>query len=148
VAALRDGIIDAIATDHAPHTFSDKMVPFEEATVGLSVLETAFGSLMGLVHAGDLDLPTLIHRLSMAPALVLGKRFAELATLKPGTPADLVLIDPDIQWIVDTKTFASKGLNTPLDGETLKGRVVLTMAQGQVAYDALDTSAPAKGARA
>ena len=136
--ALREGVIDAVATDHAPHTFSDKAVPFEEATVGISVLETAFGSLMRLVHAGALDLPTLVHRLTAGAAAVLGPRFAELATLKPGTPADLVLLDPEMEWTVDTGKFASKGVNTPLDGVTLKGRVVLTIAAGQVAYDGMN----------
>ena len=137
VEALRTGVIDAIATDHAPHTFSDKAVPFEEATVGISVLETAFGSLMGLVHAGLLDLPTLVHRLTVAPAAVLGARFADLAMLKPGTPADLVLFDPNGVWAVESKAFASKGVNTPLDGVTLKGRVMLTMSGGQIVHDEL-----------
>jgi dihydroorotase len=135
VEALRDGTIDAIATDHAPHTFGDKAVPFDEAAVGISVLETAFGSLMGLVHQGAIDLPTLVHRLTVGPASVLGERYEELATLREGTPADLVLFDPDEEWVVDSSTFLSKGKNTPLDGETLKGRVKLTIAQGQIAYD-------------
>ncbi len=143
--ALREGIIDAVATDHAPHTFSDKAVPFEEATVGISVLETAFGSLMRLVHAGALDLPTLVHRLTAGAVAVLGPRFSELATLKPGTPADLVLLDPEMEWTVDTGKFASKGVNTPLDGVTLKGRVVLTIAGGQVAYDGMNAETARTG---
>ena len=137
VAALRDGTIDAVATDHAPHTSVDKEVPFEEAAVGLSVLETALGSLMSLVRGGALDLPSLVHRLTAGPARVLGPRFRELATLAPGSPADLVLFDPDEAWTVDAGSFASKGHNTPLDGATLIGRVKLTMASGQVAYDGL-----------
>ena len=84
VAALREGVIDAVATDHAPHAFADKMTPFEEATVGISVLETAFGALMRLVHEGALDLPTLVHRLTAAPAAVLGPGFEGLGTLRPG----------------------------------------------------------------
>jgi dihydroorotase len=135
VEALRDGTIDAIATDHAPHTFGDKAVPFDEAAVGISVLETAFGSLMGLVHQGAIDLATLVHRLTVGPASVLGERYEELSTLREGSPGDLVLFDPDEEWVVDPSTFLSKGKNTPLDGETLKGRVKLTVAQGQVAYD-------------
>jgi dihydroorotase len=135
VEALRDGTINAIATDHAPHTFGDKAVPFDEAAVGISVLETAFGSLMGLVHQGLIDLPTLVHRLTAGPASVLGERYEELSTLRKGSPADLVLFDPDEEWVVDPSTFLSKGKNTPLDGETLKGRVKLTIAQGQIAYD-------------
>ena len=137
IDALRDGTIDAIATDHAPHTFGDKATPFDEAANGISVLETAFGSLMGLVHAGELDLPTLAHRMAAGPASVLGERFAELATLAEGTPADLVLFDPDEEWVVDAASFASKGKNTPLDGQTLKGRVKMTIAGGEIAYDGL-----------
>ena len=143
VAALRDGVIDAIATDHAPHTFSDKTVPFDEAAVGISVLETAFGSCMGLVHAGALDLPTLVHRLTAGPASVLGERYAELATLREGTPADVVLFAPDEAWVVDASAFASKGRNTPLDGDTLKGRVALVIAGDQIAYDGIGLGAEA-----
>lgn len=137
VAALRDGTIDAIATDHAPHTFGDKAVPFDEAPNGISILDTAFGMLMGLVHAGEIDLPTMIHRLTVGPASVLGERFAELTTLAEGTPADIVLLAPDEEWQVDASTFASKGKNTPLDGDTLRGRVKLTIAGGEIAYDGL-----------
>ena len=137
VAALRDGTIDAIATDHAPHTFGDKAVPFDEAAVGISVLDTAFASLMGLVHHGELDLATLIARLTIGPAAVLGDRFQELATLAEGTPADIVLFDPDEEWIVDAAQLFSKGKNTPLIGATLQGRVKLTIAAGEVAYDGL-----------
>ena len=137
VAGLADGTVDAVATDHAPHTFGDKEVPFEEAAVGLSVLETAFGSLMGLVHDGALDLPTLIHRLTVGPAGVLGERYAPLATLREGTPADVGLFDPGESWTVDAASFASKGKNTPLDGETLTGRVKLTVAGGEIAFDGL-----------
>jgi dihydroorotase len=142
--ALRDGVIDAIATDHAPHTVLDKSVPMEEAAFGISVLETAFGSLIGLVHEGLLDLPTLVHRLTVGPAAILGERYAEYATLKVGTPADIVLFDPEATWTVDTREFVSKGTNTPLDGVTLKGRVVLTMAGGQIAYDGITTTEAAK----
>ena len=137
VEALRDGTIDAVATDHAPHTFADKAVPFEEATVGISVLDTALGSLMGLVHGGSLDLPALVYRLTVGPVTVLGPRYDELATLAEGTPADLVLFDPNEEWLVDPARFASKGKNTPLDGVTLRGRVKLTVAGGEVAFDGM-----------
>ena len=135
VAALADGTVDAVATDHAPHTFGDKEVPFDEAAVGLSVLETALGSLMGLVHGGALELPVLVHRLTAGPAGVLGERHAPLATLREGTPADVVLFDPAESWTVEAASFASKGKNTPLDGETLTGRVKLTVAGGEIAFD-------------
>jgi len=137
VAALADGTIDAIATDHAPHTYSDKAVPFDEAANGISVLETALGSLMRLVHDGSLDLPTLVHRLTAGPASILGHRFTELATLTEGSTADLVLFNPDEEWQVDASAFASKGKNTPLDGDTMKGRVKLTIANGKVVFDGL-----------
>jgi dihydroorotase len=137
IEALRDGTIDAIATDHAPHTFGDKAAPFDEAPNGISVLDTAFGMLMGLVHTGELELPTLVHRLTAGPVSVLGDRFAELATLAEGTSADLVLLDLDEEWKVDSKNFASKGRNTPLEGDTLRGRVKLTIAGGKIAYDGL-----------
>ena len=145
--ALRDGTIDCIATDHAPHTFADKAVPFDEAAVGISVLETALASLMGLVHAGSLDLSTLVQRMTTAPAIVLGGSHAALGTLREGSCADVVLFDPDEEWAVDPSTFASKGRNTPLSGERLKGRVKLTIAQGQVVFapkgDAADEGAEA-----
>ena len=136
IDALRDGTIDCIATDHAPHTFADKTVPFDEAMVGISVLETALGSLMGLVHAGSLSLPTLVHRLTVAPAMVFGGALAALGSLAVGAPADIVLFDPDEEWAVDPAAFASKGRNTPLAGDRLKGRVTLTVAQGIIAFDA------------
>ena len=137
IEGLRDGTIDVIATDHAPHTFGDKAVPFDEAAVGISVLETAFASLMGLVHAGAIDLPTLVARLTAGPVGVLGERFIGLATLEEGTPADVTLFDPDESWVVDPATFASKGKNTPLAGAALRGRVKLTIADGQIAYDGI-----------
>ncbi len=134
VEGLRDGTLDAVATDHAPHTFGDKAVPFDEAAVGISGLETAFGSLMSLVHSGELDLPTLIARLTVGPASVLGGRFAGLASLAPGSPADVVLFDPNERWTVDAAKFASKGKNTPLDGATLRGKVKVAIAGGEIAF--------------
>lgn len=133
-AGLRDGTLDAVATDHAPHTFGDKAVPFDEAAVGVSGLETAFGSLMGLVHDGAIDLPTLVARLTVGPASVLGERFAGLASLAVGSPADVVLFDPNERWEVDASRFASKGKNTPLDGVTLRGKVKTTIAGGEIAF--------------
>ena len=134
IEGLRDGTLDAVATDHAPHTFGDKAVPFDEAAVGVSGLETAFGSLMGLVHDGAIDLSTLVARLTVGPASVLGERFAGLASLAVGSPADVVLFDPDERWEVDASRFASKGKNTPLDGVTLRGKVKTTIAGGEIAF--------------
>ena len=132
--ALAEGVIDCIATDHAPHDLTSKQGTYQEASFGISVLETALGSALQLVHRGDLTLADLVERLTVGPARVLGPAFASLATLKPGTPADIVLFNPAREWVVDTAKFASKGVNTPLQGTTLKGKVVATLVQGQVVF--------------
>ena len=128
---LRDGIIDFVATDHAPHSEVDKQCTFQEAALGISVLETALGSLMSLVHAGDIGLPRLVEAMTAAPARFLG---SELGSLKEGAPADITIFDPHAEWVVDASQFASKGKNTPLDGATLKGRVMATIVGGEVRY--------------
>jgi dihydroorotase len=133
VDGIADGTIDLIATDHAPHSPVDKFCTLEDAANGISNLETALGSLMSLVHAGDAQLPTLIEKLTAAPARFLGM---ELGTLKVGAAADITVFDPQEEWVVDPAAFASKGRNTPLDGATLKGRVVATIVGGEVKYDA------------
>lgn len=131
VEALVDGTIDMIATDHAPHGSVEKLTTLDEAAFGISVLETALGSLMSLVHGGALTLPALIERLTAAPARFLD---ADLGTLNPGSPADVTIFDPDAEWTVDASRFASKGKNTPLDGTKLRGRVTATLAEGRVVY--------------
>ena len=136
VQALKDGTIDVIATDHAPHNRVHKLCTFEEAASGLSVLETALGSLMSLVHAGDISMPLLLEKLTVAPARFLGRLGAELGTLRDGAPADITIFDPEAEWVVDTGKFASKGKNTPLDGATLKGQVVATIVGGEVVFSA------------
>lgn len=135
IQGLREGTIDAIATDHAPHTFSDKAVPFDQASVGISVLETAFGSLMTLVNAGLIDLPSLLHRLTVGPGSILGEKYKTIANLQTGSFADVVLIDVQEKWKVDTKNFYSKGKNTPLESSELCGKVKLTIANGQIAFE-------------
>jgi dihydroorotase len=129
--ALREGLIDAVATDHAPHSMVDKLVEFSRAAPGMSNLETALGSLMGLVHSGEIDLVSLVARLTSGPAGILGK---ELGSLKVGWPADVVLFDPDREWTVDARQFASKGKNTPLGGEKLKGKVMATLVGGKPVF--------------
>ncbi len=133
LAGLLDGTIDAVATDHAPHTAVDKDCEYGEAAFGISGFETALASLLALVHAGKLPLPVLIAALTERPA-----RAWNLAagTLRVGAPADLVVFDPDERWTVDPARFASKGRNTPLAGVTLRGRVRLTLLGGEVVYDA------------
>ncbi|MCH8207184.1 MAG: amidohydrolase family protein, partial [Chloroflexi bacterium] len=134
VQALREGVIDVIATDHAPHSRVEKLTTLDEADFGISVLETALGSCLSLFHAGEIGLPLLIEKMTAAPARFLGRE--ELGTLREGAAADITIFDPDTEWTVDAGSFASKGKNTPLDGATLKGRVVATIVSGEVVYEA------------
>ena len=132
IGALRDGVIDVIATDHAPHSPSEKGPCYESAANGINVLETAFGSLHSLVEEGALALPILIERLTSGPAKILGRK---LGSLRRGWPADVVLIDPKSEWVVEPGEFASLSRNTPLAGVRLRGRVVTTIFMGQVVHD-------------
>jgi dihydroorotase len=128
---LKDGTIDVIATDHAPHSENDKLCEFAAAAYGISGLETALGSLMSLVNAGKLELDVLIAKLTTAPAKILDKEFGTLAV---GAPGDVVIFDPGADWKVDASKFASKGKNTPLNGEMLKGKVMMTIYGGEIVY--------------
>ena len=137
VAGLADGTIDCIATDHAPHAVIEKLCEFDEAAFGISGLETAFGLCMRLVDEGRIELPTLIERLTVGPvrALGLARHVPGIGTLAVSAPADIVLLDPSAEWVVDPERFASKGKNTPLGGATLKGAVVATIAGGRIVHE-------------
>jgi len=130
--ALNDSVIDIVATDHAPHTKAEKDVDFRKAAFGISGLETALGSLAGLILKSELSLNNLIAALTVGPARVLG--YAKLGTLEVGAPADICLFDLHKEWLVDTEKFASKGKNTPLNGQTLKGKVMATIYMGNPVY--------------
>jgi len=130
---LKDGVIDAIATDHAPHTLADKNCELELAAFGISGFETAFGCLMGLVHQGKINLTQLISKLTYEPAKVIGRN-VELGTLKTGSPANITILDPNQEWIVESRNFASKGKNTPYDGCEFKGKVMATIANGRIVH--------------
>jgi len=134
IQGLNDNTIDIIATDHAPHTEADKLCEFDLAQFGISVFETALGSLMSLVPDGEINLTTLITKLTQEPARIIGNKYGGLGTLAIGASADVTIFDPDLEWVVDTKDFASKGRNTPLAGERLKGKVIATIFQGNLAY--------------
>jgi dihydroorotase len=134
IKGLKDGIIDIIATDHAPHTSVDKMCEFGLAAFGISGLETALGCLMSLIHDGKLDLVTLISKLTYEPARIIGTRQGELGTLKPGRQADITIFDPNKEWVVSSRSFISKGKNTPFDGYQFQGKVLATIASGNIAY--------------
>lgn len=134
IQALKDGTIDVVATDHAPHTLVDKMCEFGLAAFGISGLETAFTCLMSLVHDGRLDLKTVISKLTVEPGKIIGSRYGELGTLKSGCRADVTIFDPNKEWTVDSREFASKGKNTAFDGYHFKGKVLTTIVAGQVVY--------------
>jgi len=145
IQGLKDNTIDIIATDHAPHTEADKLCEFDLAPFGISGFETALGSLMSLVHNGEISLATLIAKLTSEPAKIIGNKYAKLGTLAIGAPADVTIFDPNLEWVVEPKAFASKGKNTPLAGERLKGRVMATIFQGKIVYK--DDSVNVKGAK-
>ena len=132
VQGLKENVIDIIATDHAPHAEADKQCKFSLAAFGISGFETALGSLMRLVHDEQLPLTTLIAKLTCEPAKILKDN--NLGTLRIGVPADITIFDPDKEWLVDPKTFASKGKNTPLAGSVLKGKVMATIYDGKLVY--------------
>ena len=127
---LRDGTIDAIATDHAPHSPERKLVPFNDAAPGLIGLETALSIGLAAVEAGMLPLMTLLRALTTGPAGVIG----ETRSLEVGGVADLVLFDPAARWRVERSALASLSANTPLMGMELPGVVRLTVADGRVTY--------------
>ncbi len=134
IQGLKENVIDIIATDHAPHTEADKQREFALAPFGISGFETALGSLMSLVHDRKLTLATLISRLTCEPARIIGNKYGKLGTLAIGAPADITIFDPAREWVVDTRTFASRGKNTPLEGSALKGRIMATIFQGKLVY--------------
>jgi dihydroorotase len=132
VRGLNEGVIDCIATDHAPHTREDKARPFNDAEFGISGFETALGSLISLVHGHRIEMATLISRLTHGPARFLRKD--ELGTFKQGAFADITVFDPEAEWIVRPDEFASRGKNTPLAGRVLKGKVTCTISRGLIVY--------------
>jgi dihydroorotase len=134
IQGLKDNVIDAIATDHAPHTETEKLCEFANAPFGISILETALGMLLSLVHDGKLDLELLISKLTFEPSQIIGHKCPGLGTLVVGSTADLTLIDPGKEWVVDPQSFVSKGKNTPLAGVKFKGKIAATFYQGKLVY--------------
>lgn len=132
-AALADGTIDCVATDHAPHTEAEKLRGLGDAPFGIIGLETAFALLYSeLVETGTLPLGLLVRRLSADPARALG---LEPPVVRPGARGDLAAFDLETEWTVDPARFHSRARNTPFAGWRLRGRPVYTVADGRVAYD-------------
>ena len=132
IAGLVDGTIDCIATDHAPHAPEKKMLEFDRAPFGILGLETAVGlAVTRLVATGRIGWPRLVEAMSCLPAQILG---VNRGTLRPGAVADITLIDPNLSWQVDVKSFRSKSINSPFDSWMLKGRAVATIVAGRVKY--------------
>ncbi len=130
--ALKDGTIDVIATDHAPHHYDAKEREFDQAPNGIIGLETAFPLACGeLVGGGVLSLTQLVERMSTFPARIFHLPGGSLAK---GAPADVVVLDPQVAWTIDAATFKSRSRNTPFDGRPVRGRAVATIVGGQVVY--------------
>jgi dihydroorotase len=136
IEALKDGTIDCIATDHAPHHVDDKNMEFALAVTGISGLETALAVCWtALVIPGHLAPEKLLAKMTVAPAAIFPLPGVS-GKLEPDEPADITLIDPKAEWTVDAAEFASKGKNTPFQGKKLTGRVVATYAAGKRVYEA------------
>jgi dihydroorotase len=130
---LRDGTIDVIATDHAPHATQEKQLGFTEAPFGIVGLETALPLTFALVEEGVLSLESAVDKLSTAPAKVFG---LTKGTLTVGADADVAIVDQQEQWEVDPAKFRSKSRNTPFAGWKVKGRVMTTIVGGRVVFEA------------
>ena len=130
---LKDGSLDAIASDHAPHSTLEKDVEFDYAASGMIGLETSLALSLGLVEEGVLSLNQLVAKMSTNPARILK---IQKGTLKVGADADVTVIDPDEEWTVDTRTFQSLSKNTPFNGWRLRGRAIFTIVGGDIKYRA------------
>jgi len=128
---LRDGTIDAIASDHAPHASTDKDVEFAYAASGMIGLETSLGLSLALVEEGVLGPGELVAKMSTQPAAILKRPGG---TLRIGAAADVTVIDPRREWTVDPGRFRSRSRNSPFGGRTLKGKAILTIKDGEIVY--------------
>jgi len=129
---LRDGTIDAIATDHAPHHSDEKALEFDQAPFGITGLETAVGLAFELVHQGVITLERLLELCSTNPARIFSLQ--ERGKLSNGCWADVTLLDPQFQWTVDVSASKSKSRNTPFAGRKMTGAAVATIVAGRIVY--------------
>jgi dihydroorotase len=133
VDAIRDGTIDAIATDHAPHHSDEKALEYDRAPFGITGLETGVGlAFTELVHKGLIDLVRLVELCSTNPAKIF--KLAGRGTLKPGSFADVTILDPNLAWTFSVNETRSKSRNTPFDGREFHGGTIATIVGGKVVY--------------
>lgn len=133
IEGLKNGTMDCISTDHAPHTAEEKAQPLEKAPFGIVGSETAVALTMTyLVKPGHLTPMQMVEKMSCNPAKVLK---IDRGSLAVGKTADVTVIDPEEQYVIDPETFVSKGKNTPFGGRTVYGRVRYTLVNGQVVYE-------------
>jgi dihydroorotase len=132
VDAVASGLIDVIMSDHNPQDVEVKRLPFAEATVGAVGLETMLPAALRLIHQGEMDFKTLIRAMSTRPAELLG---LPGGSLRPGSPADVIVIDTDTPWVLDPDDLKSQCKNTPFDEARLTGRVTRTIVAGRTVYE-------------
>jgi dihydroorotase len=130
--AMKDGTIDAIATDHAPHHADEKALEFDQAPFGITGLETAIPLAFELVHAGVIDLERVVQMCATNPARIFG--LSDRGTLKAGAHADLTILDPQLEWVFDVNQSKSKSRNSPFHGRSMCGAAVATIVGGGLVY--------------
>ncbi|MDE6676744.1 MAG: amidohydrolase family protein, partial [Clostridia bacterium] len=132
IEGVKDGTIDCIVTDHAPHHADDKNVEYDLAAFGISGLETSFAlSYTELVKSGEMTLQELVNKMSANPAEILS---LSGGVIEEGAPADFTVVDLNEEWTVDPAQFVSKGKNTPFAGRKVFGRVKMTVVNGEIKY--------------
>jgi len=132
LAAMKDGTIDAIATDHAPHHADEKGLEFDQAPFGITGLETAVGLAFDLVHSGLIDLERVVQMCSTNPARIFN--LADRGSLKANAHADVTILDPQLEWVFDVTRTKSKSRNTPFNGRSMHGAAVATIVGGRLVY--------------
>jgi len=130
---LKDGTIDIIATDHAPHDLADKQLEYQNACFGIVGLETALPLTLKLVDEGILSLNGAIKKLTYSPANIFALNSGHLSV---GSQADIVIFDPELKYKIDVSKFHSKSKNSPFDGWEVKGKILHTLVNGEIVYSA------------
>ncbi len=132
VQALSEGLLDVVMSDHNPQDVETKRLPFAEAAPGAIGIETMLSAALRLVHGGEMKLGTLLKAMSTRPAELLG---LHAGTLKPGAPADVIVADIDVPWVLDPDKLKSKCKNTPFDEARLQGQVMRTIVAGRTVFE-------------